>query len=225
MWSGGRARQWARQGLMWVAVGVASPAPHDVGDSLRLPRDIVYTRTAPERPVPFSHVTHFDYAKQQCTVCHPRPFAMLHPTHRAPHRAMDARQLCGICHDGVKAASTRDSTSCVECHVPPAPAAVAGDSSDAVAASAGPRMPADFVYPQSGDSPGRVTFRHSTHKGKVGTCATCHPSLFARSKGGGATSSTAHDTKRCGGCHDGEKSFGVEDDAKCEKCHAAGGGQ
>lgn len=217
-----RARRFARQGLMWVSVGAAAPAAHDVRDSLRLPQDIVYTRTTTQRPVPFSHVTHFEYAKQSCVVCHPQPFSMLRPTHRVTHRAMDHRAQCGVCHDGVKAASTRDSTSCVECHIPPAAPATVLAASDDSSTTHGPRTPSDIRLPRSGDSPGPVVFRHGTHRGRAGTCASCHPVLFAR-KAGSVRSATAHDGAQCGQCHDGSKSFGVDDDAQCAKCHAGAG--
>jgi len=42
-----------------------------------------------------------------------------------------------------------------------------------------PRLPADIVLPQSGDSPGKVTFSHANHVGFQAKpdCTACHPKL------------------------------------------------
>ncbi len=85
----------------------------------RLPGDRALPRSA-DSPgvVVFSHRSHLDAARPRCTACHPRVFRMLKPSTPAPgsgeaHRAMEAGQQCGACHNG-KDATGLDS--CETCH-------------------------------------------------------------------------------------------------------------
>jgi c(7)-type cytochrome triheme protein len=86
-----------------------------------------------------------------------------------------------------------------------------------------PKLPQPFTFAQTGDSPGKVTFNHSSHvDDKAPGCTACHPQLFKILKAGAAADDKpiTHDAMKqgraCGACHDGKKSFGVDD---CTICH------
>jgi c(7)-type cytochrome triheme protein len=83
-----------------------------------------------------------------------------------------------------------------------------------------PKLPGPIALPQTGDSPGVVTFNHETH---VDTsrphCTTCHPKLFKILKRTPRTPVTHERMKsgqQCGACH-GKTAFNLEDD--CTMCH------
>ena len=93
----------------------------------------------------------------------------------------------------------------------------------AVLAADLPRLPLALKLPQSGESPGVVTFNHDMH---VDTskpdCVACHPRLFGI-LGRSATKRTRVVTHAgmekgdsCGACH-GKKAFNFDD---CTMCHA-----
>jgi c(7)-type cytochrome triheme protein len=69
--------------------------------------------------VVFSHASHVDAARPDCTGCHPRLFSILHeatPTQGGPritHKEMEAGRQCGACHDGKAAHGFED---CAACH-------------------------------------------------------------------------------------------------------------
>jgi c(7)-type cytochrome triheme protein len=86
--------------------------------------------------------------------------------------------------------------------------------------------PADMVFPKSAESPGEVTFRHSTH---VDTsrpnCTSCHTDQFKMLKIAlqpppNATRWDMHDAQRCGACHNGAKAFSLSEADNCATCHA-----
>jgi c(7)-type cytochrome triheme protein len=86
-----------------------------------------------------------------------------------------------------------------------------------------PRLSRPFTFAQTGDSPGRVTFNHTSHVSeKAPGCTACHPRLFKILKSGAAVDgkTITHDAMKqgraCGACHDGKKSFGFDD---CTTCH------
>ena len=86
-----------------------------------------------------------------------------------------------------------------------------------------PNLPQPFTFAQTGDSPGKVTFNHTSHVSENAPgCTGCHPRLFKILKSGAAADgkSITHDGMKqgraCGACHDGKKSFGVDD---CTTCH------
>ena len=86
-----------------------------------------------------------------------------------------------------------------------------------------PKLPQAYTFPQTGDSPGKVTFNHVSHvDDKVPSCTACHPTLFKILKAGQTPDGRkiTHDgiTKgqACGACHNGKKSFGFDD---CTLCH------
>jgi len=86
-----------------------------------------------------------------------------------------------------------------------------------------PRLPQTFTFAQAGDSPGRVTFNHTSHVDENAPgCTACHPRLFKILTRGIAADGKqiTHDAMKqgraCGACHDGKKSFGFDD---CTTCH------
>jgi c(7)-type cytochrome triheme protein len=88
-----------------------------------------------------------------------------------------------------------------------------------------PKLPGPTALPKSADSPGQVTFNHSTHVDDAKpTCTTCHPRLFSILKDGAPAPRAAivhakmEKGQQCGACHDGKKAFAIEDD--CAACHA-----
>jgi len=88
-----------------------------------------------------------------------------------------------------------------------------------------PKLPKPYTFPQTGDSPGKVTFTHSSHVDESApSCTSCHPKVFSILKAGGSVDGTPithaamEKGKSCGACHDGKKSFGIDD---CSLCHRA----
>lgn len=93
----------------------------------------------------------------------------------------------------------------------------------AAAQSRLPKLPAAYVLPQTGDSPGRVTFNHESHVDPdAPNCTTCHPKHFSILKPGAAAGGKAitHDGmnkgQACGACHNGRLAFAPDD---CTMCH------
>ncbi len=86
-----------------------------------------------------------------------------------------------------------------------------------------PKLPADIVLPQSGDSPGKVTFSHANHVGFQGKpdCTACHPKLApilkapAGAKHAPITHAAMLKGEACGACH-GKTAHGFDD---CTTCH------
>jgi c(7)-type cytochrome triheme protein len=84
-------------------------------------------------------------------------------------------------------------------------------------------LPANKVLPMNEDSPGPVTFDHSSHVDTSSPdCATCHTGLFKITAEGVASAAfVGHggkDGTRCDTCHNGNDAFDWEED--CEMCHA-----
>ena len=86
-----------------------------------------------------------------------------------------------------------------------------------------PKLPKPYTFPQTGDSPGKVTFNHESHVDEnAPSCTSCHPSVFRILKEGATVDGKAitHDAmtkgQACGTCHNGKKSFGFDD---CTMCH------
>jgi c(7)-type cytochrome triheme protein len=86
-----------------------------------------------------------------------------------------------------------------------------------------PRLPQPLLLPQSGESPGVVTFRHDSHVDAAKpACTTCHPRLFSilGRSAEKRVRTVKHDAmeqgESCGACH-GKKAFNFED---CTMCHA-----
>lgn len=210
-------------GLVLAAPDSTRAAPEI---QVRLPADILFDHTVKaDSVVTFSHETHVGFANGTCTGCHPKPFHMLHPTHRASHSIMDAGGSCGMCHDGKQAFAMKDRTSCGNCHAGRSAHAVAvKDSSGTVVAAVAPRKgPKAHPYPSGESSPGQVTFRHETHLKRGETCATCHPRPFSMHFSKPAPDGVMHEKSSCGQCHNGTKSFDTQDPAACNRCHVETG--
>lgn len=86
------------------------------------------------------------------------------------------------------------------------------------------KLPGPTALPRSADSPGQVTFNHSTHVDDAKpACTACHPRLFGILKDGAPAQRVAivhakmEKGQQCGACHDGKKAFAIEDD--CAGCH------
>lgn len=215
--------------LTALALSPATPADAAGTDTtsvavpLKLPPDRVYEGSVgPDSAVTFSHATHVDYESNRCTGCHPKLFRILGPSPLNTHEVMDRGGSCGSCHDGKHAFDVRAKESCLSCHAgrrPVKAAALAG--AEAPAAFSGPKP---FVFKSGSASPGTVTFRHESHRGKGQTCKSCHSKLFAMKPLVQDPNADYHERGRCGACHDGKQSFGVEDDDACGKCHVEGKG-
>jgi c(7)-type cytochrome triheme protein len=85
------------------------------------------------------------------------------------------------------------------------------------------KLPAAYTLPQTGDSPGRVTFNHESHvDADAPNCTSCHPKLFkilapgATADGKPITHASMDKGQSCGGCHNGKTTFGFDD---CTLCH------
>jgi c(7)-type cytochrome triheme protein len=86
-----------------------------------------------------------------------------------------------------------------------------------------PKLPADRVLPQWGDSPGQVTFSHRNHVDEAAPdCLACHSGVFSLlGRTGSRTDSGIRHAamergRQCGACHDGTRASGLED---CAHCH------
>ena len=83
-----------------------------------------------------------------------------------------------------------------------------------------PKLPSDIALPQSGDSPGKVTFSHSSHVSFQAKpdCTVCHPKLAPIMKDARRTP-IKHEAmlkgQACGACH-GKTAHGFDD---CTTCH------
>jgi c(7)-type cytochrome triheme protein len=86
-----------------------------------------------------------------------------------------------------------------------------------------PKLPADIVLKQTGDSPGKVTFSHSSHLAYQSKpdCTVCHPKLARITKPapGEKRAATTHAAmlkgEACGACH-GKTAHNFDD---CTTCH------
>jgi c(7)-type cytochrome triheme protein len=83
-------------------------------------------------------------------------------------------------------------------------------------------LPEELALPVSEDSPGPVTFDHSTHVDtSAPNCGACHAGLFKITSEGIATRTFvghgSDDGTRCDTCHNGDDAFDWEED--CEMCH------
>jgi c(7)-type cytochrome triheme protein len=89
------------------------------------------------------------------------------------------------------------------------------------------RLPADLDYPMGEESPGVVEFSHSVHVDEEEPdCAVCHREAFPLVRRAGMiaprmrwSGEQLHEEAWCGMCHDGDESFGVDDEEECESCH------
>ena len=91
-----------------------------------------------------------------------------------------------------------------------------------VAAQTLPRLPDAIQIARADGSPGQVIFNHASHVDAARpACTTCHPREFRilkDTKRAAITHAEMEKGRRCGTCHDGKKSFGLDD---CTMCHAS----
>jgi c(7)-type cytochrome triheme protein len=92
----------------------------------------------------------------------------------------------------------------------------------ALAADPMPRLPSALKLPQTGDSPGVVTFNHDMHVDSAKPdCVSCHPGSFSilgrssTSRRPAVTHKAMEKGAACGGCH-GKNAFNFDD---CTMCH------
>ncbi len=85
-------------------------------DLPELPKD----RPLPQGPdspgvVVFSHASHVDGSRPDCTVCHPTRFPILKESTARPirHANMESGRQCAACHNGQDATGLDD---CATCH-------------------------------------------------------------------------------------------------------------
>lgn len=75
------------------------------------------------------------------------------------------------------------------------------------------------VWEPSG-GPGKVVFDGKLHLDKGVKCVTCHTKIFQMAKSSGKMKMEDMVAgKYCGACHNGTKSFKVDDPANCARCH------
>lgn len=210
--------------LVIASTSGANPAPSSAASiPLRLPAGITYDKAVgPDSAVVFRHTSHVHYESDRCTGCHPKLFRLLTPTRRTSHRDMDAGRSCGTCHDGTHAFDVRASGSCASCHVGSASKAILDAESALMRDASAFRGPDPYTFPPSRLSPGAVTFRHPSHAGRTMPCSVCHSGLFEMKARPPLENEWMHGRARCGSCHDGRRSFGVDDQKACGRCHAEG---
>ena len=85
-------------------------------------------------------------------------------------------------------------------------------------------VPAGKTVEFAGGDQGKVVFDGKIHSNAGNKCKDCHPTIFPMKgpgKDGAATITMAEieKGKYCGTCHNGEKSFKVNDPSGCTKCH------
>lgn len=102
-----------------AAVEALQPDTRHGLEHFKMPPDVLFPR-AKRSPglVTFSHDTHVDLDRPECTNCHSGPFEILKARQgHSPMRVeldMHARQRCGACHDGRKAFGVKED--CASCH-------------------------------------------------------------------------------------------------------------
>ncbi len=109
---------WILRGL-FVAMGIALATAGLAQTLPRLPQDFSFPRgEGSPGQVTFSHQSHLDQKRPECTGCHPALFKILArgtPAEGGPirHSRMQAGRQCGACHND-KAAFGLDN--CALCH-------------------------------------------------------------------------------------------------------------
>lgn len=91
-----------------------------------------------------------------------------------------------------------------------------------LAAASLPKLPGELAIARSAESPGQVTFNHSTHVDEAKpACTGCHPREFRILKASAGRAPIRHSDmekgRQCGKCHDSKTSFGMTED--CTLCH------
>lgn len=159
--------------------------------SARWIKDKFIFHTKAAGPVVFSHNLHLDALGNNCPTCHNGIFNIVATKNPAFTMAdMDQGKACGACHNGDRAFSVKKE--CATCH---------------------PIHDVTFKVPDMGN----VTFSHKFHTSMFG-CKECHPKRFIPGPGNKHfTMDEMGKGKACGGCHNGNMAFSVNDN--CGKCH------
>lgn len=136
-------------------------------------------------PTHFSHKKHLS-STPDCNSCHPALFAA-GPNKRVTMSEMYQGKSCGACHDGKKAFTIRN---CSSCH---------------------PVKDLKFTI----GSVGTVAFSHAKHADTL-SCDKCHTKLYptARTKGR-VSMAEMYKGKSCGACHDGKQTFDIKSCGSC----------
>ena len=156
-----------------------------------LPKDPITFKKG-SSPVNFNHASHV--IGQQCSICHMGIFPMTKGTTTVEFRDHEGGNLCFACHNGQKAFTWKD---CSTCHRgrPPAP-------------------PVPIIYKVQGLSP--VEFSHNFHA-KAFACDSCHLQIWPMQRGiKKMKMEDLYQGKYCGSCHNGNLAFSSMD---CAKCH------
>ncbi len=114
-----RNRRWVTVSIMLV-VGCGVVAAGLAADLPRLPKDLALPqgKDSPGQVV-FSHQSHIDQSKPDCTTCHPKLFTILKQQRKSArrdpitHARMEKGQSCGACHNGTAA---HGFDQCASCH-------------------------------------------------------------------------------------------------------------
>jgi c(7)-type cytochrome triheme protein len=118
-----RCRRFLRFGvtaLATVALGLALAGAQS-RPGLKLPPDFLFPAKDSPGPVLFSHRSHVNLERPNCTTCHPRLFSILRPGTPADglpmgHDQMQRGEQCGACHNGKAAFAPTAADKCVACH-------------------------------------------------------------------------------------------------------------
>jgi c(7)-type cytochrome triheme protein len=149
-----------------------------------------FTYPAQGLTVAFSHSSHSE--RYACSRCHPEPFRMKKGTTGITMERLYKGDLCGSCHNGKEAFSSKDCTRCHDMKAFKKP----------------------VKYPGGGMQ--AVVFSHELHASMFG-CKECHDRLFKmKASPGKMTMAEMYQGKLCGACHNGQMAFASTD---CQKCH------
>ena len=136
----------------------------------------------------FDHNLHFkqEGIKNNCKICHNAIFD-LRKKARYSMADMEKGKSCGACHNGKK---TFDVQDCGKCHK-------VSDVSMKVKET------------------GPVKFSHKKHL-NASKCEDCHPKLYVVGSSKPVGMAQMEKGKSCGACHNGKKTFKIEE---CQRCH------
>jgi len=106
----------------FLVLGIALARAGSDRTMSRLPEDFTFPlRDGTPGAVVFSHRSHVDTERPNCTTCHSRLFKILKPGAPADGMAMSHEQMrsekyCGACHNGKLAFDPNDGDKCMICH-------------------------------------------------------------------------------------------------------------
>lgn len=68
------------------------------------------------KPVFFSHEQHVNVRGTKCSACHYHAFQMAKESYEMSMDKLNKGQFCGICHNGERSFSVKETENCVRCH-------------------------------------------------------------------------------------------------------------